>query len=78
MKIRIKKIEELTDALWPMNIPVGWEYTFSELPELSFKEPTIGERFRAGYLWSTSEVKEIIDEKTFKTLSSIYEWEIVE
>lgn len=78
MNVRIKKLEELEDALWPGNIPVGWEYTFKELPELSFKKPTVGERFHAGYVWSTSKVKEIIDEKTFKTWSSIYEWEIVE
>lgn len=73
--IWIKKIEELSDAMFPNNIPVGWEFTFNELPDLSFKEPQVGERFRAGYLWSTSNVVEILDNNKFKTLSSIYEWQ---
>lgn len=77
MKIKLKKIKELPDALHPNNITEGFEEIF-EIPQQLFKEPTIGERFWASCSFSTSGVCEIINEKTFKTYSSIYEWEIIE
>ena len=77
-KIWIKKIEELPGATHPNNISVGWEFLFNQLPDSQFQPPTVGRRFRAGYLWSTSIVTEIIDESKFKTLNSVYEWEIIE
>lgn len=76
MKIRIKKIKELENALHPNNIEEGFERIF-EMPENYFRTPTVGERFWASLSWSTSGVQEIIDDKTFKTYSSIYEWEII-
>jgi|ERR1035437_7571057 hypothetical protein len=76
MKIGIKKIKELEDALHPHNIHEGFE-TIRETNELWFKEPTVGERFKIGSFW-TSEVKEVIDSKSFRTHNSIYEWEIIE
>ena len=75
IKIGIKKVKELEDAVHPNNIDEGYE-TIREINELYFKEPTVGERFRAGTLW-TSEVQEVIDSKTFKTYNSIYVWEII-
>lgn len=77
MKIRIKKLKELEDALHPNNIEEGFERIF-EIPNNWFRIPTVGERFWGSLSWSTSGVQEIIDERTFKTYSSIYEWEIVE
>ncbi len=79
MKIRIKKLQELPDARHPNNIEIGFEKTF-ETPKEYFIQPTVGQRFNIGTIsgFSTSGVKEIIDDKTFKTHSSIYEWEILE
>lgn len=76
MKIRIKKLKELPDALHPNNIEEGFEKVF-QMSKLYFRPPTVGERFHASLGWSTSGVQEIIDEKTFRTYSSIYEWEIL-
>lgn len=76
MKIRLKKIKELEDALHPNNVKEGFEQTF-EIADNWFRPPTIGERFWASLFWSTSGVQEIIDDKTFRTYSSIYEWEII-
>jgi len=76
MKIRIKKLKELPDALHPNNISEGFDEIF-EIPKEYFNKPTVGKRFWGDLSWSTSGVQEIIDEKTFKTYSSIYEWEII-
>jgi hypothetical protein len=74
MIIRIKKLKELPDALHPNNIEEGYE-RISILSDNLYRVPTVGERFWVGAGFSTSMVTEIIDDKTFKTLSSIYEWE---
>ena len=76
MKVKLTKIKELPDALHPNNIEEGYE-TIRVVSEENFRAPTLGERFWVGF-FSTSGVVEIIDEKTFKTYSSIYQWEIVE
>lgn len=67
MKIKLIKIQELEDALHPNNIKEGFE-----IEGILYKEPTIGESFYVNNYWSTSAVKEIIDNDTFKTYSSIY------
>lgn len=76
MKIKITKLEERTDAEHPNNIPEGWE-KIKEFPDEWFREPQIGKSFTAGGFMS-SIVQEIIDENTFKTLNSVYRWEIIE
>ena len=76
MKIKITKLEELPDALYPNNIEIGYE-TIREMKEEYFREPCIDERFNIG-TFSTSPVQEIINEHTFRTYSSIYKWEIIE
>ena len=38
------------------------------------RKPKVGECFLVGYLWSTSIVKEIINNTTFRTMNSIYKW----
>lgn len=76
MKIKLTKLEELPDALYPNNIETGYE-TIRETNKDYFREPCIGERFNAGTL-STSPVQEIISENTFRTYNSIYKWEIIE
>lgn len=76
MKVRITKLEELTDALNPNNIAVGFEREV-EVNEDYFKHPAVGERFYVGHNWSTSGVQEILSDNTFKTYSSVYKWEIV-
>jgi hypothetical protein len=75
MLVKITKIKELEDALYPNNIEVGFEAVKSVKPE-EFELPILGERFWLGW-WSTSNVKEIIDDNTFRTYNSIYKWEIL-
>ena len=75
MLIRIVKLEELPDAVHPFNIEVGFEKRL-EIPE--GVTPMLGVRFPPMSYWSTSIVTEIIDNNTFRTLNSIYKWEIVE
>lgn len=77
MKIRIKKLQEVENPRHPFNIEVGFEKVFETKSEFIFHKPAIGFRFYPCYWWSTSMVTEIIDEKTFKTLNSIYEWEVI-
>jgi len=76
MKILIKKIKELPDALHPSNISEGWSKIVSANKD-DFEPPTIGHRFNT-WGFSSSMVVDIIDDKTFKTLSSIYEWSILD
>lgn len=70
MKVRLIKLNELEDARHPHNIPEGY---FREGEALA--EPRVGEGFYVGCRWSTSSVKEIVDEHTFKTCNSVYRWE---
>jgi hypothetical protein len=75
MKVKITKLKELEDAYHPNNIEEGYtiiKETFSEY----FREPVIGESFWIGS-FGTSVVTEILSENTFKTLNSIYQWEIL-
>ncbi len=69
MKIKLEKLNELPDAIYKNNIEVGFTKE-----GIMIDEPKIGEAFYVGYGWRTSEVKEIIDEHTFKTCNSIYRW----
>ena len=86
MKLRIEKIKEVENPTYPHNIPVGYvkEMFVNEesLPptigERFPRKPTIGERFPRNTSWSTSVVQEIIDDCTFRTLNSIYTWEIID
>lgn len=77
MKIRLKKLTELEDALHPNNIEEGYEHV-SYIADEYFRPPTVDERFNTGQYFSTSGVQEILSENTFRTYSSIYEWEIVD
>lgn len=79
--IRIKKIKECEDALHPHNIPVDEERTIVLFEDAEIPVPTIGERFDVigPFRWfSTSAIREIIDEHTFKTYNSVYEWEVID
>jgi hypothetical protein len=73
MKILIEKLEELPNPQHPNNIEVG----YSKIGEF-ISEPKVGDRFYVGLYWSTSIVTEIIDDKTFKTLNSIYKWSFID
>ena len=75
MKVRLKKIEERKDALYPNNVAVGYEI-ITPVSDEFFTPPTVGEIFNLGY-WHTSIVVEILTDKTFKTWNSIYEWEVL-
>lgn len=71
MEIRLEKIEELTDALHPNNIPVGKIVCGKFL-----KEPTVGKPFcvvlDGERIYRTSIVTEILGNDSFKTNNSIY------
>jgi len=69
MEITLKKIEELEDTRIPNNIEVG----YIQVGEF-VAQPKIGEPFYVGNRFRTSRVKEIIDENTFRTHNSIYQW----
>lgn len=75
MKIKLTKLAELEDALYPNNIETGYE-TIREVNEQYFEKPQVGRRFNVG-TFSTSGVQQIIGDNTFKTYSSIYRWEII-
>lgn len=70
MRMQIKKIKETENPLHPNNIEEGFvrQGFFVE-------KPKVGEPFYVGWDWRTSKVQEIIDDKTFRTFNSIYEWE---
>lgn len=73
MKIRLVKLKESQNPLHPNNIEVGFvkEGEFINPPEM-------GKCFWVGNHWRTSLVQEIIDEKTFRTYNSIYQWSKIE
>jgi len=76
IRIKLTKLKEVDDSTVPNNIEEGHiheGYTYRK----GFKEPTVGSAF---YLldFHTSVVTEIIDDNTFKTLNSIYKWEVTD
>lgn len=70
--VRLEKLSELKNALYPNNIEVG----FVEQGEF-IAVPKIGECFEVGSNFNTSVVREIIDENSFKTDNSIYHWTLI-
>lgn len=82
MIIKLKKTKELEDAVIPNNINIGYDVSVRVNPE-SFQKPVVGKKFRLTdnkirYGFITSVVTEIINDTTFKTENSIYQWQIVE
>ena len=71
-RIKLVKLEELPDALYPNNIKIGYE----KIGEF-YDNPVVGECFYCGTL-RTSAVQEIIDENTFKTFNSIYQFSFID
>lgn len=63
----VKLSDDKFDGMHPNGIDEGYVKSGK-----AFKMPTVGERFFIGYNWATSEVTEIVDEVTFKTLNSTY------
>lgn len=76
MKVRIVKLKELENAMHPNNIAEGFDKTY-DVNKDYFEAPQLDRRFNIGS-FSTSGVREIIDENRFKTYSSIYRWEVLE
>ncbi len=76
MKVFVKKLATRPDAENPDYwIPADYEKTHTTFTEM-FREPEINECFEVG-TFRSSLVEEIIDEHTFKTINSIYHWEII-
>jgi hypothetical protein len=67
--IKITKIAELENAIYPHNIKTGRE--FSGLA--SETGPVEGECFSVGS-FRTSTVREILSPNTFRTCNGVYEW----
>lgn len=76
MLLKVKKLREAPNPKHPDHIDIGFEKVEFVSPE-SFSPPKVGERFYVGNRWVTSKVVRIIDEKTFETLNSVYEWEML-
>lgn len=76
MKIKITKLKEVENPRHPNNIEEGYTRvgTFINPPEIGQRFGLSGRSF--GDYWSTSPVQEIIDENTFRTLNSVYRWEV--
>ena len=71
-QIKLTKLKELPDAHDPHNIMEGHEVVghFVDYPK-------VGEQFRVAFHWKTSIVQEIVDVDIFKTMNSLYKWEVV-
>lgn len=87
VKIKLTKLSEAPDPTHPNNIKEG-EYRVGYIPEGTI--PKIGERFLMGSVieingtavhpgrcFITSEIQEVIDDLTFRTLNSVYKIEIL-
>jgi len=76
MRYKLEKLEELADAEYKNIVPVG--YIDISIREISLiRPPVIGKCFHVFGELVTSIVQEIIDERTFRTVNSIYRWEEV-
>lgn len=73
IKISLVKIREKEDAVHPGNIQVGSQHSGYRFIE-DFDPPEVGKAFWISYNWRTSPVTKIIDNHTFETLNSVYEW----
>lgn len=72
-KVKITKLREVDNPLYPDNIPEGYERIGDFITA-----PEVGQKFYVGMGWRTSAVQEIIDEHTFRTLNGVYKWEVIE
>ena len=70
--IRIIKLRESDNPLYPGNVPEGLIREGACFPDI----PEVGKPFCVG-AFITSTVQEIIDDNTFRTFNSIYRWEII-
>lgn len=69
-KVKLTKLKESDNPRHANNIEVGFEKTGKFIAP-----PQVGKPFWIDTYWATSNVTEIIDEKTFRTLNSIYTYE---
>lgn len=72
MQVKLQKVTELSDALHPNNIEVGFERVGEFI-----KAPEVGDVFYVDWYWRTSTIQEILDDSHFRTYNSIYKWEII-
>lgn len=72
-EIILEKISELENAKHPNNKEVG----YIRIGKM-YQEPEIGQPFYCGINFRTSNVTEIIDGNTFKTLNSVYRIKVIE
>lgn len=68
MKVILRKIEDCENPVHPDHIQPGFVKV-----GYSHKAPQVGQCFHVSE-WVTSEVQEVISNKKFRTLNSIYEW----
>jgi len=72
-KVKLTKVDDHAfNGKHPNNVNVGFQITGEELSPVA-----IGERYYVGYSFSTSAVKEIINETTFKSTYSTYKIEYI-
>ena len=73
--LKLTKIAERDDAIFPNNIEVGHVRMETMLRD-QFKEPVLNERFWIG-TFSTSEVQGILIDNVILTHNSVYQWELI-
>jgi hypothetical protein len=87
VKIKLTKLSEAPDPLHPNNIKEG-EYRIGYIPKghtpivgKSFVLPSVininGDAVHPGHWFVTSEIQEVIDPLTFRTLNSVYKIELL-
>ena len=74
--IRLTKIREADNPRHPNNIEEG-SVIEKTIGRDYFQKPTIGEAFYFGVTYRTSIVQEVLSSNTFRTLNSVYMWEII-
>ena len=77
MKLRIEKIEALPHMIdHPNGINPGYTKE-CEINTSMFKSPRIGKSFVVGTSFVTSVVTEILNTHMFRTMNSVYKWELI-
>jgi len=73
MKVLIRKLQDCDNTKHPNHIESGFEIEV----ETRYPKPITSERYPPDYYWSTSVVTKILDDNTFQTLNSIYQYTIL-
>ena len=72
MQVKLVKLQSLLKFAHPNGIEEG------HVEEGEFRgSPVPGYPFWVGHFWSTTKVTKVLSDNTFRTLNSIYRWELI-